>query len=51
MWLILFRVFVTALLTHAGYFYSPFPGPPGVGAAVGVLVGCLVGSRWCRRDR
>ena len=26
MWLILFRVFVVALLTHAGYVYSPVPG-------------------------
>jgi uncharacterized protein YacL len=43
MWLILFRLFVLALLTHAGYFYSPIPGQPwagvllGFGAALGLI--------------
>src|SRR5262245_13924938 len=37
MWLVLFRLFMVALLTHAGYFYSPFPGSPWGGA----LLGCL----------
>ncbi len=35
MWLILFRLFVLALLTHAGYFYTPFPGQPWAGASMG----------------
>jgi uncharacterized protein YacL len=38
MWLILFRVFVIALLTHAGYFYSPVPGQPWAGAALGFAI-------------
>jgi uncharacterized protein YacL len=44
MWLMLFRLFVLALLTHAGYVYTPFPGQPWAGlllgliAAVGVIV-------------
>ena len=35
MWLILFRVFMVALLAHAGYFYSPIPGQPWAGATLG----------------
>ena len=31
MWLILFRVFIVALLTQAGYVYSPVPGEPWTG--------------------
>ena len=38
MWLILFRAFVVLLLGHAGYFYSPFPGQPWLGASLGVVV-------------
>ena len=38
MWLILFRSLVLALLAQAGYFYSPFPGQPWLGAAFGLLV-------------
>src|SRR5712691_1959190 len=37
MWLTLFRVFMVALLAHAGYFYTPMPGEPLVGAGLGVL--------------
>jgi uncharacterized protein YacL len=37
MWLVLFRLFMVALLAHAGYFYSPFPGSPWAGALLGVL--------------
>jgi uncharacterized protein YacL len=42
MWLILFRVFMVALLAHAGYFYSPIPGQPWLGAALGVLASLAV---------
>ena len=42
MWLILFRVFVTALLTHAGYFYSPVPGQHWAGAALGFLTAVAI---------
>jgi uncharacterized protein YacL len=37
MWLILFRGVVVVLLVQAGYFYSPFPGRPWIGAAFGFL--------------
>ncbi len=37
MWLVLFRLFMVALLAHAGYFYSPFPGNAWAGALLGVL--------------
>ncbi len=37
MWLVVFRLFMVALLAHAGYFYSPFPGRPWEGAVLGVL--------------
>jgi uncharacterized protein YacL len=36
MWLVLFRLFMVALLAHAGYSYSPFPGSPWTGALLGV---------------
>jgi uncharacterized protein YacL len=36
MWLVLFRLFMVALLAHAGYFYTPFPGNPWTGAVLGV---------------
>jgi uncharacterized protein YacL len=36
MWLVFFRIFVLALLLHAGYVYSPFPEP-----WVGVLLGAV----------
>ena len=42
MWLILFRVFVTALLTHAGYFYSPVPGQPWAGAGLGLVTALAI---------
>jgi uncharacterized protein YacL len=42
MWLILFRVFVLVLLAEAGYFYTPFPGQPWLGAVAGVLVALAV---------
>jgi uncharacterized protein YacL len=42
MWLILFRVFMVALLAHAGYFYSPIPGQPWAGAILGVVGALLV---------
>jgi uncharacterized protein YacL len=42
MWLILFRVFMVALLAHAGYFYSPIPGQPWLGVALGVLASLAV---------
>ncbi|HVR72161.1 MAG TPA: PIN domain-containing protein [Vicinamibacteria bacterium] len=38
MWLVLFRVVLVSLLAHAGYVYTPFPGRPGFGLALGVLV-------------
>jgi uncharacterized protein YacL len=37
MWLILFRVFIFALMAHVGYAYSPFPGQPWLGATLGVV--------------
>jgi uncharacterized protein YacL len=37
MWLILFRVFAFALLAHAGYVYTPFPGQPLAGLALGAI--------------
>jgi uncharacterized protein YacL len=44
MWLVLFRLFMVALLAHAGYFYTPFPGNPWAGAVLGVVgaVGIVV---------
>src|SRR5687767_932063 len=38
MWLVLFRVVLVALLAHAGYVYSPFPGRPWLGVALGVVM-------------
>jgi uncharacterized protein YacL len=37
MWLVLFRVFALALLAHAGYVYTPFPGRPLAGLALGAI--------------
>jgi uncharacterized protein YacL len=37
MWLILFRVFIVALLAHAGYVYSPFPAQPWLGVVLGIV--------------
>jgi len=37
MWLILFRIFIIALLAHAGYVYSPFPDQPWLGVALGAV--------------
>ena len=42
MWLILFRVFMVALLAHAGYFYSPIPGQPWAGATLGAVAALFV---------
>src|SRR2546427_7467532 len=42
MWLILFRVFIIALLAHAGYVYSPFPGQPWLGVGLGVIAALAV---------
>jgi len=42
MWLILFRVFIVALLAHAGYVYSPFPGQPWLGVGLGVVAALAV---------
>jgi uncharacterized protein YacL len=42
MWLILFRIFIIALLAHAGYVYSPFPGQPWLGVALGVVTALAV---------
>jgi len=42
MWLSLFRVFMVALLAHAGYFYSPIPGRPWAGVGLGVLAALAV---------
>ena|SRR5438093_140276 len=42
MWLILFRVFIIALLAHAGYVYSPFPGQPSLGVGLGVVAALAV---------
>src|SRR5207247_9349449 len=36
-WLLLFRVFIIALLAHAGYVFSPFPGQPSLGVGLGVV--------------
>jgi uncharacterized protein YacL len=37
MWLILFRLFVVALLAHAGWFYTPIPGQPLAGVTLGLI--------------
>jgi uncharacterized protein YacL len=37
MWLVLFRLFVLALLVHAGYVYSPLPDKPWSGVAMGAI--------------
>jgi uncharacterized protein YacL len=37
MWLVLFRVFVLALLVHAGYVYNPFPDKPWSGLVLGAI--------------
>ena len=37
MWLVLFRLFALALLAHAGYVYSPFPGRPWAGLMLGAI--------------
>jgi uncharacterized protein YacL len=37
MWLVLFRLFAFALLAHAGYVYTPFPGRPLAGLALGAI--------------
>jgi uncharacterized protein YacL len=37
MWLIFFRLFAFALLAHAGYVYTPFPGRPLAGLALGAI--------------
>jgi uncharacterized protein YacL len=37
MWLVLFRLFALALLAHAGYVYTPFPGRPLAGMALGMI--------------
>jgi uncharacterized protein YacL len=42
MWLILFRVFMVVLLAQAGYVYSPVPGQPWAGAALGLLAALSV---------
>jgi uncharacterized protein YacL len=42
MWLILFRVFIVALLTQAGHVYSPVPGDPWTGAALGCLAALAI---------
>jgi uncharacterized protein YacL len=42
MWLVLFRLFIVALLAHAGYVYSPFPGHPWLGVALGVIAAVAV---------
>jgi len=42
MWLILFRLFVVALLGHAGYFYTPFPGQRLAGATVGIVAALAI---------
>jgi uncharacterized protein YacL len=41
MWLILFRVFIIALLAHAGYVYSPFD-QPWLGVGLGVIAAAAV---------
>ena len=35
--LVLFRIFALALLAHAGYVYTPFPGRPLAGLVLGAL--------------
>ena len=42
MWLILFRVFIVALLTQAGHVYSPVPGDPWTGAALGCIAALAI---------
>jgi uncharacterized protein YacL len=42
MWLILFRTLVVASLAWAGWHYSPFPGRPALGAALGVAFALLI---------
>jgi len=37
MWLVLFRIFAFALLSHAGYVYTPFPGRPLAGLVLGAV--------------
>jgi uncharacterized protein YacL len=39
MWLILFRLFVLALLAHAGWVYTPVGGRPEAGLALGLVLG------------
>jgi uncharacterized protein YacL len=39
MWLNLFRALALALLTHAGYVYTPFAGQPLAGALLGTMLG------------
>src|SRR5256885_17145642 len=42
MWLILFRVFIIALLAHAGYVEWRFPGQPSLGVGLGVVAALAV---------
>src|SRR5687768_1652659 len=42
MWLVLFRFVLVSLLAHAGYVYSPLPGQPLLGLAVGVVVAAAI---------
>jgi uncharacterized protein YacL len=42
MWLIFFRLVLVALLAHAGYVYSPFPGQPPLGLALGVFLALAI---------
>jgi uncharacterized protein YacL len=37
MWLVLFRLSVVLILTHAGFVYSPLPDSPLLGAAMGLV--------------
>jgi uncharacterized protein YacL len=37
MWLVLFRLFVVALLLHAGYVYGPYPGRDWAGVVLGAI--------------
>lgn len=37
MWLVLFRVFIVALLAHAGYVYPPIDGRPWLGLLLGLV--------------
>jgi uncharacterized protein YacL len=39
MWLIVVRVLVVALFAHAGWAYAPLGGRPGLGLALGALLG------------